>query len=566
MTPSTPPGRFAENLALWALCAALAAGLTVGLDNLVPSPSWRWLGPLLWCVAAWGIFSTRLLRRYPAWQSGRTEFRAAELVLLIVGLRLFTWTAVEGWPSAAVWRAALDEPWQIISPVWLVYTSSAVLIWQWAVQFTAAFSRLAITAEERAYAEQSWTLRYDPLDVSPVRQDRSDVVEHFQRHWLNGGVVLLIAASLNTFALDDFARDLPWWGVGRLPLPRSLLAALLVYFLLGFYMLGRAQTAALLARWLDDGARPTADLELRLRRQLLWVLLAAAAVAALLPIGSGAPAARVLLAVATAVATAAGFLLQLLLYLFAAAAFWLFGGANAPPAEEPPLTPQPGGEPPDFGPLGPDIVPDSAVGLTVWAIVIVATVAALLVLYSRREDLRESAPVVAWRALWARWLAYWQGAARRTVDAARQLRRALQRPVRSEPPAAPRRRRPRSGLTPREQVRAVYLEALDLARGRGVARRAGQTPAEFLRALQAEWPEAAEDGADLTDAFEQARYAPESTESPDLTAVQRSWRQVRAALKRQRPRSQTAEPSAPSSDTAAAADAADEGADESADQ
>jgi hypothetical protein len=87
------------------------------------------------------------------------------------------------------------------------------------------------------------------------------------------------------------------------------------------------------------------------------------------------------------------------------------------------------------------------------------------------------------------------------------------------------------GLPPREQVRYFYLSAVRRAAGQGVERQPSQTPGEFVRDLEAQWPEAELDVEALTEAFVVARYAAAEISKDEAQEVKSIWQRVKQALR-----------------------------------
>jgi hypothetical protein len=123
------------------------------------------------------------------------------------------------------------------------------------------------------------------------------------------------------------------------------------------------------------------------------------------------------------------------------------------------------------------------------------------------------------------------------------LRRAvsqIQLPLPARPTAQPedlaRRRWPwrfiRLGaLQPREKMRYFYLSTVRRAADKGVIRQTSQTPREFVKNLEAAWPEAELDVEALTEAFVSARYDAADISQEEAREVQSIWQRVKKALR-----------------------------------
>jgi hypothetical protein len=143
------------------------------------------------------------------------------------------------------------------------------------------------------------------------------------------------------------------------------------------------------------------------------------------------------------------------------------------------------------------------------------------------------APLLHWWRDVKEWLREWMhGVSQRTGDVRDAVRRRLTL-VRGSEQA---RRRPWrfirvNALPPREQIQYFYLSTVRRAGEKGAPRSKSETPSEYSKALQEEWPEASEEIETLTGAFLQARYSGHDIESEDVNPVKRVWKQVRASLR-----------------------------------
>jgi hypothetical protein len=87
------------------------------------------------------------------------------------------------------------------------------------------------------------------------------------------------------------------------------------------------------------------------------------------------------------------------------------------------------------------------------------------------------------------------------------------------------------GLPPREQVRYFYLSVVRRAAGQGVQRQPSQTPGEFVRDLETQWPEAELDVEALTQAFVIARYDATEITTDEAREAKSIWQRVKQALR-----------------------------------
>ncbi|MEI7772594.1 MAG: DUF4129 domain-containing protein, partial [Chloroflexales bacterium] len=96
----------------------------------------------------------------------------------------------------------------------------------------------------------------------------------------------------------------------------------------------------------------------------------------------------------------------------------------------------------------------------------------------------------------------------------------------------PRRLLRLRGLAPSDLVRYFYHSTLRRADERGIGRHRSQTPREYAAQLRGQLPEAAEDIAELTDAYVAAAYAPRPASPAEARRARRPWERLRQLLRR----------------------------------
>jgi hypothetical protein len=165
----------------------------------------------------------------------------------------------------------------------------------------------------------------------PPDSNRLQQVGRFIQQWTIGGMILLFCAALTTYELSALTGEgaIDLRTIGRLGLHPTMLTALLLYFLLGFWLLSQARLAAMRVRWLSDGVSAAPAITRTWHRTSLLVLAGVALVASLLPIGGTLAIAHVLQAII-------GFfflLLNLLLALFAFVIYLFLSRSAASPRQ-----------------------------------------------------------------------------------------------------------------------------------------------------------------------------------------------------------------------------------------
>lgn len=518
---------------IWLLLVALQWGLLTVLRQNQQDSFWE-AGPgVALLMTAWGIVSTRMLEQLPRWQRNPLAHRAAEFVTIATLMRGVTWLYVVPPPSFSLagLRALLRDPAPLFDNSVFAYTIFALWCWQCGSAVASVFNEIDLTDYElRYFAQDSRERRYTLRD-SPQRIQRSALLQDFFRLWIYGGILLIVLAAMSTVAINNFLPDGGFRSLARLPLPPAMLAALLVYLFSGLWLLAYGRSIVLYARWIADGVQSTADFARRWRRYGLVLLLTVGLLASLLPIGSTLPLATIVGLLAQVAFLFFGLILGLILRLFT-----LVAGDIAPEDQQtieellPRALPTPAAQ--EAAENGSRLPPELLGGLTL-ALVVVAVGAALLYLarHSALGDFGGGA-----QSLWARLREWWRQLWGEVQLRASALRQGLQTALRrdGDADAAVSRRPPVAvdQLTPREQVRYYYLQAVERAAQQGVARRPAETPAEFLRDLQTEWPDSAGDAEQLTAAFQQARYSPAPVDDGDSHTARDTWKRVRGALRR----------------------------------
>ncbi|MFZ2359869.1 MAG: DUF4129 domain-containing protein [Anaerolineae bacterium] len=506
----------------------LVAGLWVIALNISDTPGDLRLVPIVVFVAALaGVASAQWLAQPAQRLVGRTGFQLAQLLVLLIVLRVLTWGLTGHWPTLASVRSWILEPWTFLDGVFLALSLMAALAWHRAAVVAGIFYRLALTPGELAYDNERRAGSFWRTGHLPERSlvSRADLVEHYVSQWMFGGVFLVLCAAVTQVRIGE-RLSLNVLDTG---IPSALVVAMILYFLLGLALLSQARLATLRAQWLLDGVEMPDRLPSRWNRWSLLVILAIGLLAALLPLGSTWQLGAVVNAVVMFFVQIAIFII----FLFASVFAWIMGlfGEQPPmpelPQELAPALPQ---EP--ITPLF--VAPPWLGGATLWLLVLLALLLALRLLLGKdgldvtRRKLQE---LLA--RLWARLRSWGQG----VQNAARSLRIGL--PGRRTQNIDITVRQPwrfvrLGGLPPREQVRYFYLSTLRRAGDQGIVRQPAQTPQEFVRDLEQTWPAAELDVEALTAAFVTARYDAAEISSDEAQQVKSVWERIKRALRGKR--------------------------------
>lgn len=533
-----PPARIFSDPAplrpflLAALATALLTGLNVFVGLVWPHPAWRWLPLVAFAAAVEGITTTHWLYHPERRYLDRWSYRAAELLVIALFLRLLAWALGGGLPALATLRGYLLAPLSFFDGLFVIYVFVAALAWERGITWSTHFLRLKLTEAEVSYYSLPPSEQAARRPDRPIDRERGLVFNGFVRSWLGGGMWLALATAMTSVEARDFTTG-ELTRLTRLGLHPHIFVALLVYFIAGLWLVSQARLLLMRARWTTDGVATPPDMAGRWNRNALLLILLVAFVAAFLPVGRTFGLAIILQYVAGAVF----FVVQIVFFLLSSLLFLILGLLGlraAEPPEEAPVAAMPAPTPPV--PAGPvSETPALIMGGLFWVVVGAVTLVALLFFLRERGFRLETSFLGRWWRQIAVWLrALWRGGAQQAAG----LRAAIVERLRGdEAPAGPDAGRGWrflrvNALPPREQVRYFYLSTVRRAGEQGVAREAGETPSEYAADLKQGWPEAEPEIETLTGAFLEARYSRQPIEVEEVSLVRQVWKRVRAALRR----------------------------------
>lgn len=519
------------------LITGLFSALLVLTEIITRSDLWLPYSGFLFFVTLESCYTTLWLQQPERRLLNHTAYRAAELLLLTLLLRFFSWSVLGNWPQLADLPDILARPHLFLLDGPFIFCGIVSLFaWERSVSLAQTFTRLAIDQAEVYYYALSTSQRN--ASDKPVRTNRGEIVLSFFRQWIAGALILAVVTSMSNYDVVEIYRGSSLAGA-RLGLRTELVLFLLLYFLAGFALLSQARLAAMNARWLINGVTRAGQVEQSWHRYTLLLLGGIALVAAFLPIGSTFAIGRILQMAVWVLSTAASIIMTLLSTLLA----WiisLFTGDPAPATTEPLLQPTLPPPPTLTATPIPPALPPSAVdsGLIVsslfWAVAIVVSVMAIS-FFLRERGVKVNTAV--FQSIWHQfrtWLqTAWRGAGHQVRDWQQAVRARLQREPDEKPANQPPWRFIRlNGLSPREQIRYFYLSTVKRAADKGVPRQEAETPLEFAQDLKQSWPDAEEDVDVLTEAFLEARYGRSPIEAEDVSPVKKRWQQVKSSLRR----------------------------------
>ncbi|HSM56414.1 MAG TPA: DUF4129 domain-containing protein [Candidatus Sulfomarinibacteraceae bacterium] len=518
------------------LLTALFTGPILVIELIAPRPAWSALPVIVFFVALEATYTTDWLYQPQRRHLSRINYRLAEFIVIALFLRLLSWAVSGGVPPLEVWRGYLLAPLSFFDSTYMIYLLIALLAWERSVHFSSLFMQLSLSASEVDYYSLPRLEQARRFHDRPIDRERPAVFAGLVKSWLGGGLLLVLFAALTTVDLPtlDLARGVRT--INRLGLRPEMLAALLIYFLLGLWLISQGRLAMVRSRWLAEGTMSRPGVIATWRRTSLTLLLLVALVAAFLPIGSTFAIAAVLRAIVAALFFVVQLLFLALTLLFVTLVSLL--GIEQQAEEEMELVPQQ----PEFPTLAPQDTPMSETSALLaggffWLLVVAVVVIALaFFLRDRGYGLEQFGALKMWWQSLQAWLGrFFGGAARQATT----LRQSLSTRLRALRPDAGGARTPWrffriNALPPRQQVRYFYLSTVRRAEEKGVPRGGSETPVEYAQHLKENWPEAGEEIEALTGAFLEARYSRRDFEVEEVNPVKAIWRRVRSALRRSR--------------------------------
>lgn len=506
------------------MVAAQCAGMVALLEIMFPGQPWLPLSVLTFAVALVGVYGTNWVVLHGYFIISPVIDRIGEFVIVVAVVRVVAWQAFDTWPDLALLRAYVVDPLVFFDGRFVLMAMVTVFAWQRGLMIGELFCHMAIDeSEARAYANAAKGTK------QPITRDRAPLLNAYFRTWMWGGALLLLCAGATTFDLPNLAR-------GDAVLRGDMVVALLAYAVIGFWLLSQGRLAVMNEHWMVFGMKTRAATSRGWQRSSLRLLLAVMVAAAFLPWGSTMPISDLLNTLLIGVFI----VMQAMhaLVTLAIAGLLALLGFGAPAGLDPTSVALPelvrvteieeGVQGPREGLLA---------GALFWLMVGIAAIAAVYFFLRDRGYMLDGAGLRRlWRVFVDGLLALLRGVANEVAD----IRIAIQAALGVDAGVTPSKSAPWrfirvNALPPREQVRYFYLSILRHAAKRGVERRSHQTPLEYAADLGARWPDARDDAAALTAAFQVARYTRADIAAGDAGAARTIWKRLRAALKRRTP-------------------------------
>ena len=511
-------------IALQATC--LVAGPLAAVQAVTQDDRLAWVTVLAFGAALLGVASAHWMSRPEQRLLGRTTFLIAELVLLLLVVRVASWGIFDQWPTLAMAQGWVLQPWTFFDGRFLAAGILSALAWHRASVVASIFERLALTPGELAWFQDrqtgaAWRSEH-PVERAQVARDT--LVSDYVTQWLLGGAFLVFFAGATRVRIAPGTR----LSVLNTGVPSALIVAIILYFLIGLILTSQARLAMLRAQWLFDDVDLPEQLTSRWQRSALLIVLAVGLLATLLPLGSTWQLGEILNVVL-------GFVVQVVMMIVGvliAVLAWFM--ALFDPHQQMPELPvelQPAAE---VVPPVPTIqLPPWLGGAVIWLLV-GAIVIYLLAYFFGKQGIALTRKTL--RLLWERLsalLGRWRNQLR-DLPIGLPGRRQTTRPS-NDLSRQPWRFMRLGALSPRDQVRYFYLSTVRRAGERGVIRQPSQTPLEFVRDLESTWPEAELDVEALTEAFITARYDVVEIDPGQAKQARTVWERIKQLLRGQKP-------------------------------
>ncbi len=514
---------------------ALIAGPATVMGQIIPAFASRVSILVLFLVALESGLTTWWLanrnRRF-----NRLAYRAAEVLIIIILIRMISWLLNGQTLDALALRTYLVHPTEILDFPFVLFSIIALFVWERGMAFTSIFRNLALNPAEITYYSMPTAERFKSKVSTVVPKNRASLYQDYLRTWFTGGIILVGFVVMSTFDLPQAASNLQngigLFGVGRLALLPVMLTALMAYFLGGLWLASLGRLHMLEARWLIDGLTPDDSIVKFWQRRSLLLLLIIALLSASLPIGSTLAISKIFMTVALYVTYMVGGLLALIAYLLYLISS-LFGDESPPPAIQPLNLDALARD--SSTTAGQSELASLIFGGIFWlAIGILVIFALIFFMRDRGISMRNFSALDRILTKLLKWL-------RELINSLKENAEKVTASF-----TIPGRYRFFGGrskqemwsflrinsLSPRDQIRFYYLAAVRRAGQKGIRRLPGMTVDEFSEYLINAWPESEIDVRVVTEAFQLARYSQTDLGKRDLPPIREAYRKFRRRLNR----------------------------------
>jgi len=421
-------------------------------------------------VAVLGCVTTAYLAQPGQRQRRRPAYRWAEFAFVVGATRLILWGATGRWPTLT---ALLYQPVDTLIDG-LFLSAGLVVLFSWlaAIEFTGDLLRLALQPDEL------FALGTDRIGemIRSSNSDRPMILGRIVSRWVGGGVLMVMAAA----GLQVERPANGFFALTQQNIDPAVIAAIVIYFLVGLVLVSQGQLALLRTRWLLDRVPSSEQVLRQWPVYVMLLLIAIGLLSTLLPFGGTFLLAQILF-------TVLNFLFNLLLTIFQffmGLFLLLMAALMGETPESPPLEAAPPPPPPLIEQLPPaaSLLPDWAGGALFWiTMTLILGYAAYIYLSDR--GVKFTWLLAFWQMLRERWQLFF-GAYRQW-----QRSRLPGRNQRDRGDAEgnsvhwSKRNLDWRRLDPTQQARYFYLTTLEEAKEQGIGRTGGETPGQYAPRL-----------------------------------------------------------------------------------
>lgn len=441
-------------------------------------------GMLLACTLAAleAFYSFWLVKRLPTAQIQIGWYRATEIAILLVALKLFTELRAgpaSFWNNFLLWP--VQFPFNIFNLQFFLTALPVLAAWWTGNLFAADLSMLG-------------------TDDAPALDDRFKTIPvrtQILRRFLSLGMIVVILAGV------------PAQNVFLISLPAGANAAptVIAYFVLGIILLSLTRYISLETTWWEARLHIPAQVPRRWFAYSALILVMLVLLVSVLPTNYGMGLFDTLNAVFYVIYQFIQTLYGLILLLITLIIHLLSKAIPEPPTTIPDVTPQPEVLPaPALSTFNWELVKS----VLLWGSLIVLVIIAVrqYIAFNRdlSEELRRFRPLRWLLAAWDRFKASFKKANQSVgtyiQNSLKRLRRLVPQPAKPDWDFLNPRR-----LSPRQKVIFYYLAMVKRAREAGLPRQADQTPYEYARALTSSLEDGKQDVGEMTESFIEARYS-----------------------------------------------------------
>ncbi|KAA3660820.1 MAG: hypothetical protein DWQ04_18280, partial [Chloroflexi bacterium] len=244
--------RVVQPMLITLLITSLYAAIVTLFSLIFSEPAWLYMPIFCFFVVLEGILTTLWLEHPNQRVTDNLAYRGAELIVIILVTRLFTWSIGNSFPDWTLYQDYLSNPLLLMSDnLFFFGLLTLILAWVRSISITITFSQLSVNWVEANFYLKPQRERNE--DERPFQHNRTLLVKFYFSQWIGGGIFLAFCATISTFDLTPLFTGFNVFAMTRLGLQPTILIAMLVYFLTGFLLMSQAKLQAINDSWLHRG-------------------------------------------------------------------------------------------------------------------------------------------------------------------------------------------------------------------------------------------------------------------------------------------------------------------------